>query len=283
MIRYDLDVLTPRSFNRVEEAAQLFELLDNLPPSLRPERCGPSDPPRGRFTPERKQRLLQRWKGRLSFERSKPYLEGYVSSLFYDTFHLDCISLWGDVEHMDHVGLVAFLRQACICFEAYFGYLHIATPTEFEQTQSPGLHHHQNPYDTILDHYTTAIGDIHLSRNLPDLMWATVLGAPYLSLFGREHLLASPAYQVEALSRDSVYLQLSETPLDLVTDYARVDAARTQVKHHLNHNAFFDCNLPPDWKYNVPRYCLVRSKAHHLFYNKEEAAGQIALDFAEEE
>lgn len=79
-----------------------------------------------------------------------------------------------------------------------------------------------------------------LNRWLPDLRWAQVFGPPYVRLFGLEKLLSAPAYKVEQLGPETVYLQLSESLFDMHDHYEAVDAERQKVKAHLDDNIFFD-------------------------------------------
>lgn len=80
----------------------------------------------------------------------------------------------------------------------------------------------------------------NLTRWLPDLRWAQVFGPPYVRLFGLERLLSSPAYKVEQIGPEAVYLQLSESLFDMHEQYEAVDAERQKVKAHLDDNIFFD-------------------------------------------
>lgn len=79
-----------------------------------------------------------------------------------------------------------------------------------------------------------------LNRWLPDLRWAQVFGPAYVRLFGLEKLLSAPAYKVEQLGPETVYLQLSESLFDMLDHYEAVDAERQKVKAHLDDNIFFD-------------------------------------------
>jgi hypothetical protein len=79
-----------------------------------------------------------------------------------------------------------------------------------------------------------------LQRWLPDLRWAQVFGPAYVRLFGLEKLLSAPAYKVEQLGPETVYLQLSESLFDMHDHYEAVDAERQKVKAHLDDNIFFD-------------------------------------------
>ena len=72
---------------------------------------------------------------------------------------------------------------------------------------------------------------------LPDMYWGVVFGKAYSDLFSMDKLLSAPAYHVEQLSDDVVYIQLSETLGDVLTNFDEVQAVREKVKAHLG-NAF---------------------------------------------
>lgn len=77
---------------------------------------------------------------------------------------------------------------------------------------------------------------------LPALPWAVVFGEAYVRMFGLDRLLSAPAYKIEKLSDDAVYLQLSPNLTDLQTDYEAVHAVREKVQEHLGREAFFDAS-----------------------------------------
>ncbi|WP_454690808.1 hypothetical protein [Achromobacter aloeverae] len=87
---------------------------------------------------------------------------------------------------------------------------------------------------------------------LHDILWGQIFGPEYVRLFGLEKLLAAPAYKVELVAEDSVYLQLTESLFDVHNDYRRVDKIRWQVKEYLDDNIFFDRYLPIGHEYRKP-------------------------------
>lgn len=104
--------------------------------------------------------------------------------------------------------------------------------------------------DSMVDSYRLFAGESRggaefflsapLDRWLPDLRWAQIFGPPYVRLFGLEKLLSAPAYKVEQLGPEMVYLQLSESLFDMHDHFEMVDAERQKIKAHLDDNIFFD-------------------------------------------
>ncbi|MDF3848005.1 hypothetical protein [Achromobacter denitrificans] len=93
-----------------------------------------------------------------------------------------------------------------------------------------------------------------LSEKLPDILWSQIFGPAYVRLFGLDKLLSAPAYRVEQLADEVVYLQLSESLFDMHELYAEVDAVRQRVKEHLDDNIFFDPRNAKDHVYRVPQF-----------------------------
>lgn len=85
-----------------------------------------------------------------------------------------------------------------------------------------------------------------LERGIPDLYWYTLLGKPYVEMFGMEHLLITPAAEVKQLSKDTVGIRLTNDVRDTEDRRDAFQAARLQAKQHLGLNAFMreDGTLP---------------------------------------
>lgn len=93
-----------------------------------------------------------------------------------------------------------------------------------------------------------------LRRALPDLSWGHIFGRPYVKIFGMDRLLSSPAYRVEQLTPDAVYLQLTESVFDILDRPAEVHARKQLVKRHLDENAFVDAARPASHIYRTPAF-----------------------------
>jgi hypothetical protein len=94
----------------------------------------------------------------------------------------------------------------------------------------------------------------NLVRALPDILWSQIFGPAYVKLFGLKRLLSAPAYKVEQVGPETVYLQLSESLFDMYDCYEKVDAVRQRVKQHLDDNIIFDARNTKDHLYRVPQF-----------------------------
>jgi hypothetical protein len=83
---------------------------------------------------------------------------------------------------------------------------------------------------------------------LPDIPWATVLGPSYVRLFGKANVLNAPAFHVEELGPEMIYLQLTPRLEDLENNFDEVAAARQRVKHHLGGDAFYRAESAYDYR-----------------------------------
>jgi hypothetical protein len=95
-----------------------------------------------------------------------------------------------------------------------------------------------------------------LTRCLPDLVWGQIFGPAYVELFGMEKLLSTPAYMVEQLTPDAVYIQLTESVFDECDHPEEVHAIRQLAKRHLDDNIFFDPYRSPEHVYRTPLFKL---------------------------
>ena len=95
-----------------------------------------------------------------------------------------------------------------------------------------------------------------LRTALPDLSWGQIFGKAYVELFGLERMLSCPAYRVEQLTPDSVYVQLTKSVFDTFDNAAHVHAIKQLVKRHLDDNIFYDPNRPKGHVYRTPQFDL---------------------------
>lgn len=83
------------------------------------------------------------------------------------------------------------------------------------------------------------------------MTWAMLFGPPYVDLFGREHLLKTPAAHVEETA-GGVYVQLTPTITDVALRRESYLAAQKAVRQYLDSDAFLR-DTPSD-KLRVPEF-----------------------------
>jgi hypothetical protein len=133
------------------------------------------------------------------------------------------------------------MKGICTVTKVFFGYLDALTPQY---------------YDIALDNGFAQYGSMFvvtysLYRYLPDMPWATLFGREYIDFFGRERILSTPAYHVEELDDDTIYIQLTEKMHDLHDDFDTVMVRREAAKQHLGYDCFYQKELLYHWDKNV--------------------------------
>jgi hypothetical protein len=89
----------------------------------------------------------------------------------------------------------------------------------------------------------------HILRHwLPDMPWASLWGPDYIDLFGKERLLSVPAYKVELLADDVVFVQLTPDLNDLWGNFDEVMRAREKAKQHLGYDCFWQKEKDYEWR-----------------------------------
>jgi hypothetical protein len=153
--------------------------------------------------------------------------------------------------------LIAYLKAGCVNNDCDFGFLD-GCPEGYKS------YARENELATAGSHLFVTT---HLLRHwLPDMLWATVLGPAYVRMFGKERVLSAPAYLVEELGPETIYLQLTPKLSDINERFVDVMAARQRVKMHLGIDAFFQSALAYDWRkhpesagkvFRVPEFRLI--------------------------
>lgn len=91
--------------------------------------------------------------------------------------------------------------------------------------------------DITNESFPGALQPINLRKRHPELQWRVYFGEPYIHMFGREKLLATPCYKVEELSETCIMLQLTENVFEEIPE-----EVRKSVKEHLGTDAFVSGN-----------------------------------------
>lgn len=140
------------------------------------------------------------------------------------------ISFTLELGQVEQECLVTYLKNATVRSNADFALVDTLTPGYREFAIESG----SAPYGERFMVVT------HLLRHwLPDVFWGTVFGPAYVRFFGMERLLTAPAYVVEKLGPEMVYVQLTERIEDAIEDSVGLQVSRQRFKEHLRHDAFF--------------------------------------------
>jgi len=249
----EINILSPRTLAEKNEGRAIFELLSQHAPSLVPERYDQVEPIKKAFTLDNLDAILEDWASGFTWKRRRPAAAGGIHPATgprpvhgWLTFRVK--HYMREVEE-----IISFFKECCRYVEADFASLHQMTEGDVERGKANRTFAFLNRQRTI---HSLLVTTYMLEKNIPDLYWGTVLGRPYVELFGRERILSSPAAQVEELTDGVFYLQLTDDIRDLETRFDHVEAVRQSIKEHLGRDAFFDEALGLDHTYRVPFFSL---------------------------
>jgi len=136
--------------------------------------------------------------------------------------------------------LLAYLKTSSVRFEVFISCLDSCA----EQYKEIGMANDYAP--TASSIYLRS-----LRHWLPDMPWAVVFGPAYVQMFGKEKLLSCPAYKVEELGPEMVFIQLTPNMDDIHQHYEVVMQARSIAKQHLGEECFFKPELAYDYRLSV--------------------------------
>ena len=147
-----------------------------------------------------------------------------------------------DIEFYDtkyQTELLDYLKAATLLSMGDFSLLDGVATEYFEFAKASHLVVGYARFD-LKDTWRIFLPSHHLFHWLPDMPWAGVFGLSYVKLFGKEKLLATPAFKVEEIGEDMVFIQLTEKMEDIHLQYEEVMQARYKAKAHLGREHFFN-------------------------------------------
>ena len=254
--------MTPKSLTRAEDFLAVVRLQCQMLPEYMPNKFDWVEPLKQVFDPENLNNLVFKngnvdsawWK-----RTEKPKARGFW------------MTRWGLVNANDRTlatisievhetalqgKLIEYLKVGSVHNEADIAFIDSLA----DQYRDIGI---SNSYAPYRDRFMLST---KLLRNwLPEMPWAVVFGSAYIRLFGKEKVLATPAYKVEEISEEMVYIQLTPRMEDIHEQFELVMQARAVAKKHLGEECFFkpelayNFNAEPDKAgkvYKVPNFIL---------------------------
>jgi len=245
------ELLSPLSLTNREDGRRILDLWKVYLCALLPDYYGNWEPIDRRFEAQDIEHVLDAWQWPFLAKRTAWSMQSSVW-MRKDSQRLHAI--WDMSFNYGAVSegeLMQFLKAASLALRADFACLHLLTPNEIQVGRASQFVSALNKKAT---QFMFSVNSQDLQRRLPELLWATVFGPPYVGMFGREQLLSAPASRVDSLSSDAVILQLSDALTDLEEHPREIENTRLRVKTHLGRDAFFQPELPPDYCYQVPQF-----------------------------
>jgi len=248
-INVDCSALLIPSFNDAEAFAGLIEDFLEFLPEFRPGCWGVVEPINLKITMAEVRELLGEAGNYIMWKRKAPP-KGWGS------FKKRAYPLRGPQSANHGMYVTAESPAAVDAITRYLKHLAVRFGVEYAFCDSVSAEYKMVGFNNGL---APSAGNIFvfthtLSRSLPDILWSQIFGPAYVRLFGLESLMSAPAYRVEQLGPETVYLQLTESLFDMHERYSEVDAVRKRVKDHLDDNIFFDPSNAQDHVYKVPQF-----------------------------
>jgi hypothetical protein len=233
-----IEILSPLPLISREDGKIVLELWKDYLPELLPDYYGNWEPIDIIFNRHELDLILGQWKWPFLAKKINPKVDASIwmrkglnqrlHSTVIFKIEANCIS---------QSRLLSFLRAASIRLNADFSCIHLLTKAELERGIS-------NKTVTFLDKLGKKlnffIASKELQKRIPDLYWATILGPPYIEMFGRERILSAPAYSSESLSDKMALLQMTKKMTDVNDSKDVFDAVRSCVKNWLGIDAFYE-------------------------------------------
>jgi hypothetical protein len=249
-----LEILSPMSLKSREDGRVILDLWRMYLPELLPDFYGNWEPVDRPFNRQAIDVALDQWKWPFLATRKSPSVDAAIWMRKGERQQLHSTVIFRmQPGAATQAQLLDFLRAASSALRADFGCLHLLTSAESERGRA---NHTVSALDRQGTKFNFFIASKDLQKRLPDLYWATVMGAPYLDMFGRDCLLSSPTHSIEAISNQSVLLQLTGALTDVENTQTSFAEARKCVMAHLDPDAFFQPEMRPSHRYRAPRFCF---------------------------
>ncbi|WP_445115483.1 hypothetical protein [Acinetobacter sp. WZC-1] len=198
-------------------------------PELVPEKCGFWEPFEIKFSPDIIETLIPDDRGgqadSLYWSKAKKTKAwGAFSVPIHGNMHANEV-IHSELQQTDQHKLTEYVKKVCLEFNADLAIIDI------EVNDSWNL---ANPHIGGVEPTTD-----QLRHWLPDMYWGVVFGKPYIDLWGESLLLGVPAFKVEKLSDELIFIQLTESISDVVEKTEEIRIKREEIKKFLNSYVFY--------------------------------------------
>jgi hypothetical protein len=274
MAQLTFRILVPEEIASKEHGAYFWRTFLRRLPSHVPTGYGHGANPTSRFEPHNLDLALKKWNRKnLYFEGCPPlWLSGQILRPRLNPSHQAHTEIFVYAFEDEPAAVKDFVYEISNCFMADYAAAHILTKEPLRRAlqekpdrawfESPtlGKKLEENlqrrlgswPKRTVLG---PDIGAINPQRGyIQDLYWLTAFGPRYVEFFGRDRILTMPAHEIRELSLRGIGVGLTDGLPDTAEAWENFLVARDRAKQHLNHNAFFNKNLPRTHVYSGPKF-----------------------------
>jgi hypothetical protein len=207
-----LEVITRDPLRSLDAGERFMAVLEKTAPDWLPGKWGHWEPLRRDYEPSD---LEEAWSDDLLWKGRAAKVDGFLSKPTGPHERYGLIHVSADLPRADEDRATHVTQDLASTFDGIYGFVHVSTA-------------HGDGEDPHL-----LVSQFKLRGGLEQLYWGTILGAPFVELYGAERIATAPAYAVDQLGAELFWLQLTERLDDVRTrpdDVAEVGAA---VKGHL--------------------------------------------------
>ena len=238
-------------YSSLDEFLTLVEYLVEKLPELTPDVWDIVEPMRRPFSVESVQAILATWDpAHFDFDWKKKKENkawgsfSKIGWLARFTRHAQS-SIYMDLARDLESKVIEYCKTSALKFDVHFGYFDVLV----DDDRKTAIKNLSSPFGSEI-HVTSHV----IQKFFRDVLWSLIYGKPYIELFGLDKLLSAPAYKVEHLAPDIIYIQLTPTLFDLYEKCEEVDRVRQLVKQHLDDNIFFKESNSEGHVYRTPNF-----------------------------
>jgi hypothetical protein len=266
MIEVRCNFLISQSIRSKECGRQLVEAFLRHFPSHNPKWFGEAEPAHSRFDSNDLPAAFRNW-GNSYFilERDDPQVMVHVYFSRSSRHSQIGFIRFQARDEADLAALKMFAREIQQIFDADLAVLHILTPDELNErlakVKSPvGVkllkgRVEKEGFATVLWGMTVLQNvSVKIQKCLPDLLWFTIFGRPYVRMFGRDCLLGAPCKSAIELPNDAISLQLTDDLSSNPESWLAFRLAREKCKQHLGLTAFCNDAFQPEPGSKAPKF-----------------------------
>jgi hypothetical protein len=227
-------LLTEMELRSEERAEQFLAALERHAPELLPERFGSNEPFRQSTKVHGLKAFVTTWNSfsGVYWSSGRRVANGGMSHAFYPQHEFLRIYCTYPRRRAD---LDALFQTLVDAYRPDLAGLHVNTTLEVEGRQVFGRE----------DAFGCFATTFSILNGLPRLWWKTCFGQPYVEMFGRERLLATPGVIATLGAHEAVTLQLSPSLDDCVRDPEQMEARRLSMAEYLG-DEYFAKPAPPE-------------------------------------
>jgi hypothetical protein len=222
-----------------EDLQSLVLLLDSYD-VFRPDRWGPYEPMKFKFSKNEMDNIQARWKtgpglGLMFGKQNSRFSLSIDKNLHIKRPNVITVFLEDEffIEEEQAEVFLNFAKQLFEWGNVIYGYA--CHRLDFERKN-------KLPIPTRIEGKLIATGGMDIRHSLPGVYWANFFGSQYIDWFGKNIFNTVPSYTQTDLPNNGRLLLTSATPLDYVDN--AVLARELALKKHLGGDAFFNVQDP---------------------------------------